>query len=171
MGVTIFPAPAAGLVDNYELIATVSPTSGSAVSFTSIPTDFRKLLLTNTNDMITFTTTAAFNVTVNSLASTNSYTFFISTSSSEQYIDEAEIRTGSANTDKFACSLIFVNPLGVLPVTFTGGIVGGSSATTRNIRSGFVPSLSTPITQIDLTLSTGAIDAGSTGTLQLFGTK
>jgi hypothetical protein len=165
MAISVYPAT---VTDNWIQIATSTPTSGTTVSFTSILGTYRKLWLVTGKDPVTATGSALFAVTVNSLSGTNDYTYFsaISTAAAN-FVDEVGINQQGAST-VFAFNLIFENKANGTPsASFTGGLSGAGA---RRITAGRIPALTTPITQIDLTLSANAISGANTGELQLYGT-
>jgi hypothetical protein len=161
--------PVLGVVtDNWIQIATSTPTSGTTVSFTSIPGTYRKLWLVTGKDPVTATGSALFAVTVNSLSGTNDYTYFGAASNTAANYVDADGITQTTIGLNFSFNLIFENKANGTPsASFTGGL---SQPQARIISAGRIPALTTPITQIDLTLSANAIDGSSTGELQLYGT-
>ncbi len=167
MAVNVYPST---IEDNWIQIATTTPTSGTTVSFTSIPSGYRKLWLVTSNDPVTSTGGATFGVTVNSLSAVNSYTFFCAQgTSASAFFDLAEINQNVNTATAFAFDLIFTNKTPATPsASFIGGL--GANTNAREISSGRIPGLTTAITQIDLTLSANAISGASTGTLELYGT-
>ena len=165
MAISVYPAT---VTDNWIQIATSTPTSGTTVSFTSIPSTYRKLWLVTGKDPVTATGNALFAVTVNSLSGTNDYTYFGATTTSAASFVDAEGITQNTTGLNFAFNLIFENKANGTPsASFTGGL---SQPQSRIISLGRIPGLTTPITQIDLTLSANAISGASTGELQLYGT-
>ena len=170
MAISVFPAPSATTAgDNWVQIATATPTSGSSVSFTSIPTNYKKLWLIS--DGITLSTSAIFTITINSITGAADYRFARGGPTSTQYItirDEAGLfLSGSTFVN---LNLIFENPGFGLPFVTFSGYQSQSSSEGVQYRLGNVIAATAAITQIDSTLSTGDFTT-NTGTIYLYGTE
>lgn len=152
--------------DSWVQIATSTPTSGTVVSFTSIPTDYRKLWLV-TAGPITLTASGQFGITINSLNATNDYRYFSQISSGHRFTDEPRIFSAAAGTS-FNYNITFDNPSGSLPfVKFQGGIASSGSAGSTS--EGWVVNATTAISRLDITSDTGDLTT-NTGVFYLYGT-
>lgn len=152
--------------DNWQLIATSSPTSGSVISFTSISTAWRKLWLVTTA-RIDLPASAMLVPTVNSLTGTQDYNYFRYIATGHSFADESGIYPQSLGTAG-NLSLIFQNPGNSQPfVTFDGITAHNSNAGNRV--TGWIPPATTNITQIDVTVVTSDYSI-NTGTFKLYGT-
>lgn len=165
MGFSVFPTPAiAGQQDNWVQIATSTPTSGSSVSFTSIPTNYRKLWLVTTGQIVP-SASATLVTTINTLTGANDYRFW--------RVTDADALPGIYNgsTSSGSINLYFYNPtINNLPfVTFDGGTMNTASNGVE-YHYGYVAPATTNITTIDITLSTGDFTT-NTGTFVLYGTE
>ena len=161
MAISVFPQPATtgAVEDNWVFIASSTPTSGTSISFTSIPTNYRKLRLV-TDVGLQNTTSANCNLTVNSLSGTDDYIFITFNAA---LADEVSIP--SNGTTKYSYDLELVNATAAnISATFSGYI-----STTRAIWKGRIANLTTAITQLDLTLSAGDFST-NTATISLYGT-
>jgi hypothetical protein len=162
MAISVFPQPATtgAVEDNWVFIASSTPTSGTSISFTSIPTNYRKLRLVTDVGLLN-TTNANCNLTVNSLSGTDDYIFMTFNTA---IIDDDKIQSNSTN--KYSYDLEFVNALTAANISAT---FSGYVSTTRAIWKGRIANLTTPITQLDLTLSAGDFST-NTATISLYGT-
>jgi hypothetical protein len=156
----------AGDKDNWSLIASATPTSGTVVSFTSIAANWRKLWLV-TKGPITSSGSGFYPITVNSLTGTDDYRYFRLAGSATQFVDETSILTDAAGT-VYNFNVIFENPAGIYPFVQFDGWVARSQANAASI-NGYVINATTAITQIDITLTVGNYGT-NTGIIYLYGT-
>ena len=163
MGLQVYPAPAAG--DNWVQIATATPTTAvGSVSFTSIPTNYRKLWLVTTGQIVP-SVLDSMSVTINSITGANDYRFW------EESDADAVAGIFFGNTTSGSVNLYFNNPTtSNLPfVTFDGGIASAAN-NGRTFLYGYVAPATTNITTIDITLASGDFST-NTGTFVLYGTE
>ena len=158
------PATAAG--DNWVEISSQTPTSGTTVSFSSISSSYKKLLLVVNNVLLSASDAGKY--TFNSITTNYSYQYAASTSAAIELQSAAEIRTNT-NNDRHSAYLLITNPSGTVPVQFEGFVAASPGATGRIIWQGVVPSLTTAVTSI-LCDYTAAISGSNVGTLKLYGT-
>lgn len=167
MAFTQIPTPGQ---DFWIEIASTTPTSGSSISFTSIASSFRKLLLSS--DAVTLTAADYGFVRFNSISSTDSYiiSHASGTGSSNIATDDAIYPTTTGTSTLLFSSIEIDNPQGNKPVFFRGILSQTGSGTSRRFQWAYVPSLSASVTQIDLTLAVTTFASGNTGSVKLYGT-
>lgn len=167
MGSTVFPAPAA-VQDNWQLITSSTPTSGSAISFTSISTAWRKLWV-QTETKITLTGTGYTHLQVDSLTGATDYQWFGTTGTTFRQHDEIGIYfyTAADQTTQ-ACNIYLVNPSTSVPfLEFYGQGSGGTTG--HDYKYGYVYNQTSPISSLTIT-TTNTFDASNTGVIKLYGT-
>ena len=159
-------------VDNWELISSSTPTSGTTVSFTSISTSWRKLWVTVAGQPILLSVAGYLYTRVNSITTTNAYRWYKAESTTAGgFSDEANgiYSTTNITDTEVRINHYLTNPGNGLPfVTFEGQ--GAAGNTGSQIWWGNVLSRTTAITQIDIVASQ-TIDAANTGTVYLYGTR
>ena len=168
MAISVFPQPSAATQqDNWVQIATATPTTSvTSVSFSSIPTNYRKLWLVTTTAGIVPSAAAFLNTKINNIDSGDSYVFWEQNGATKSL----DFIRGLSGSEHFL-SLIFLNPVqNNLPfATFTGGFISASAAG-NFIVAGNCALATSNITQIDCLLSTGNFST-NTGTFALYGTE
>ena len=165
MAISVFPQPSAATQqDNWVQIATATPTTAvTSVSFTSIPTNFRRLWLVTTGQIVP-SVSANMTTTINSITGANDYRFWRSNDG------DADPGIFFGNTGSGSINLYFDNPTtNNLPfVTFNGGLMSGT-ASGQLFNLGYVAPATTNITTIAITLASGDFST-NTGTFALYGT-
>jgi hypothetical protein len=166
MGLSVFPAASTG-GDNWVEIASQSPTSGTTVTFSSISSSYKKLILVATN--ILLSASDACIITFNSVTSAHSYQYS-SASSTEPggFVSATNIRS-STNNDRHSALLFITNPSGTVPVLFNGYIAASPGATGRTVNNGIMPGLTSAVTSIILDY-TASISGSNVGTIKVYGT-
>jgi hypothetical protein len=168
MAISVFPAPSATTAgDNWVQIATATPTSGSSVSFTSIPTFYRRLWLVTDSERIILSTSTKLAIQVNSITGAEDYTNFQSAASNASRQTVTTSITPVASGSDTNVNLKFNNVPNPF-ITAEGYIGEGSGAT--YFRETLIWSLTSPITQIDVTCLAGDFTSNVNGKLTLLGT-
>lgn len=166
MAINVIPAGAPQ--DNWVQIATSTPTSGSSISFTSISPSWRKLWITS-SPKYSLGSTGYVYVQVNSITAANSYIWFGTAGTTYRVNDELGIYNYASAADTSGYINFYITNKGnSLPyATFEGQ--GSTGGTGGSLDFGWIPALTTSITQLDVVTSTtfGAINAGA---FTLYGT-
>lgn len=169
MSYSVYPPEeqASAVTDNWQLISSSTPTTGTTVTFSGISTDWRKLWI------VTLTPVQVLSgytiIRTNSLSGGTDYAWLgPSGSSAFRYSDESGIYnyTGATSTNAIF-NLYITNPSSLLPfATFEGGGSGGSSG--DSYQQGWIKNLTSPVTQIDI-IANGGYNASNTGSFYLYG--
>lgn len=166
MAITQFPPAAAAEVDDWQLIASATPTSGAVVSFTSIATTWRKLWVLAPN-LILLNAGSPIYLTVNSLTSYRHFRRLPTTTIA--LLPTSLGFYSSNNADQHYFDIFLTNVTPQTPFATATGFLSGSTTTTEYARS-LLPTCTSAITQIDLTAGT-SYSASNTGTFYLYGTE
>lgn len=166
MAISSANSPGLGFVDNWVQIATSTPTSGTTVSFTSIPANYRKLWLV-TAGPITLSTSSLFSITVNSLTASNDYRGFKYISTGHSFFNDTAIKPHNSGS-LYNFNMTFENPTNGLPFVKFEGLVA-THGNTGTKYEGWVVNATTPITSLDITSSSGNLTTNS-GVIYLYGT-
>jgi len=170
MAISVFPQPSAATAeDNWVQIATATPTTGSVVSFTSIPTNYKKLWLVSGGILPSNSTGVS--TTINSITGANDYRFMRGGPTATSYIAYRTVAGISGGTASLiTLNTIFNNPSFGLPFVTFNGWQGDSTSAGVDIRNGFVITATTAISTIDITISSADFTT-NTGTIYLYGTE
>jgi hypothetical protein len=155
-------------IDNWVQLGTSTPTSGTVVSFTSIPSDYRKLwVLTNSS---LGSSSAILRITLNSITAASSYKWWgptSQTSAGMRYGQDTGITNYPVSANSQQYSVVMTNKTSSMPFsTFQG--YGGAGGNASSYEFGWVNSLTSAITRVDITTDTSF--TGNTGTITLYGT-
>ena len=170
MSYSVYP-PAeqtSAITDNWQLIGSNTPTSGTTVTFSGIATDWRKLWIV-TASPVTLTSGGYTYVRTNSLSDPADYAWLgPSGTSAYRYNDESGIYNYTGATDNSAVfNLYITNPSSSIPFgTFEGGGSGSSQGSAYN--HGWIQNLTSAVTQIDIITTTG-YNASNVGSFKLYG--
>jgi hypothetical protein len=170
MSYSVYPPEeqASAVTDNWQLIASSTPTTGTTVTFSGIATDWRKLWIL-THDPVSLSTGGNTYIRTNTLSNPTDYAWLgPSGTSSFRYNDETGIYNYTAATGASAIFNVYItNPSSSLPfATFEGAGSAGTGG--DSYQRGWIKNLTSPVTQIDIITTTG-YNASNTGSFKLYG--